>query len=135
MELDKLHVLQWQASAQDHAAAIAGTGMRRSCGEISAAITTGGQHDSMALKPVNASIFHAHGNHATAFAIFHDEVEREIFNEEVRVIFQALLIQSMQHSVPRTVGGSGGTLNGWAFAHILHMPAKGPLIDSAVGVA
>ena len=89
----------------------------------------------MALKPVDAAIFHAHGDHAAAFAIFHDEVEREIFDEEIRVIFQALLIQSMQHGVPRTVGSSSRTLNGWALTHILHMAAKGALIDGAIGVA
>ena len=135
MELDKFHILQWQASAQDHAAAIAGAGMRRSCGEIGAAIATSCQHDSVALKPVYAAIFHAHGDHAAAFAIFHDEVEGEIFNEEIRVIFQALLIQSMQHRVTGTVGCRCGTLYRRAFAHILHMAAKGPLVDSAVGVA
>ena len=37
-------------------------------------------------------------------------------------------------SVP-VVGGSSGTLNWWAFTHILHMPAKGALVDGAVCIA
>ena len=109
--------------------------MRRSGGEIRAAISAGCQHDGVALETVDGAIFHAHGDHAAAFAIFHNQIEREIFDEEIRIIFQALLIQAVQHGMTSTVGRCGSTLNGWAFAHILHVAAKGALINCAVGIA
>ena len=86
----------------------------------------------MAFEPVNTAIFHAHGDHAAAFAIFHNQVECEIFDKEIRIIFQTLLIQGMQHCMARAVRSSGSTLNWGAFAHILHMPAKRTLVDGTV---
>ena len=41
----------------------------------------------------------------------------------------------MQHSMTSTVSRSRSTLHRGAFAHILHMPAKGPLIDGTIGIA
>ena len=89
----------------------------------------------MALETVDGAIFHAHGDNAAAFAIFHNQIEREIFDEEIRIIFQALLIQAVQHRVTGPVGRCGSTLNGRALTHILHMAAKGALINCAVCVA
>jgi hypothetical protein len=41
----------------------------------------------------------------------------------------------MQHGMACAICGSSGTLNWWAFTHILHMPAKGALVDGAVCIA
>jgi hypothetical protein len=87
------------------------------------------------LKRWIAAIVHAQAITPTAFAVFHDQVEREIFDEEVRIIFQALLIQRVQHGVAGAVGGGAGALHRRAFAHILHVAAKGALVDGAIGVA
>ena len=135
MKLHKLEVLKRQARAQDHAAAIAGAGVRRGCCVISATVTAGRQHDRVAAEAVDAAILHAQRDHAPANAALHDEIEREILHEEIRIIAQALLIQRVQDGVAGAVGGGGGALNRRAFAHILHMATKGALINGSVGVA
>jgi hypothetical protein len=70
-----------------HAAAVAGAGMRRSGREIGAAITAGRQHNHLGRKRciVPSSSFQA--SDAAAGAVFaHDEVEREIFDEELACV-------------------------------------------------
>ncbi len=87
----------------------------------------------MRAETVDRAVFHAQRDHAAAIAlIVHDQVEREIFDEEVRVIFQRLLVQRVQHGVAGTVGGGAGALRGRAFAHILHHAAERALIDLAL---
>ena len=86
----------------------------------------------MRTEAVNAAIFHAHGDYATARAIFHDQIKCKIFNEKRRVITQALAIQSVEHGMACAIGRGTGALHGRAFAHVHHMTAKGALINLAV---
>ena len=66
----------------------------------------------------------------------HDQVEREIFDEEVGVVAQALLVERVQHRMAGAVGGGAGALGGRPLAHILHHAAEGALVDLAlVGAA
>ena len=83
MELHELHVLQRQAGAQRHAAAVAGAGMRRGRGEIRAAVAAGRQHDAVRAEQVQRAFGHVQREHAAAGAFgVHDQVEREVFDEE-----------------------------------------------------
>jgi hypothetical protein len=88
---------------------------------------------------VDAAILHAQRDDAAAFlavrAILHDQVDGEIFDEEIRVIFQALLIERVQHCVAGAVGRGAGALHRRAFTHILHVAAERTLVDGAIGVA
>jgi len=135
VELDELHVLQREAGAQRHAVAVAGAGVRRGRRLIDAAAAAGGEDDGMAAEAVDRAVFHAHGDDAAAGAVFHDQVEREIFDVEVRVILQALLVERVEHGVAGTVGRGAGALHRGAFAHILHVAAERALVDRAVVVA
>ena len=80
-------------------------------------------------------VVEAHCHHADALAVLHDQVEREIFDVEVRVILQALLIERVEHGVAGAVGGGAGALHSGACTHVLHVAAEGTLIDRAVVVA
>ena len=136
VKLDELHVLERQPRAQHHAAAVAGAGMRRGRGEIGAARAARREHNGMAAEAMDRAIVHAERDHTLADAIVHDQVEREIFDEEVRVVLQALLVQRVQHGVTGPVGRGAGALHRRARAHILHMAAERTLIDLAlVGAA
>ena len=139
VELYKLHILQRQAGAEDHAATIASAGVRRRRGEIAAAITTGCQHYGLRAETMDRAIIEAHCGHADAFPISalarHNQVKREIFDEEVRIILQALLIQRVKHGVAGTVSRSASTLHRRAFTHILHVAAKRALVNRAIFVA
>ncbi len=139
MELHEFHVLHRQACAQHHAAAIAGARMRRRRGVVAATIATRGQHDGLATKAMDRAIVQTHRNDAAADLavgrIVHNQVEREIFDKEVCVVLQALLVERVQHRVAGAVCGSAGALDRRTFTHILHVPAEGPLVDRAVVVA
>ena len=86
----------------------------------------------MGAEAVDGAIFHAHGDHAAALAIFHDQVEREIFDEKVGVVFQALLIERVEHGVTGPVCRRAGALGRRAIAHILGHATESPLIDFAL---
>src|SRR3546814_13059110 len=70
MELDEFHVLQGQAGAQHHAAAVAGAGVRRGGGEIGAAIAARRAPDSLAAATVAAARLERHADAAEATTLF-----------------------------------------------------------------
>ena len=127
VELHELHVLQRQARAQDHAAAVARTGMRGGAGEEGAAITAGRQNGLVRAEAVQRAVHQVPCHYAHAFGAIHDEVEREIFDEEFGLMFERLLIQRVQHGVARAVGGGAGALRG-ALAVVCGHAAEGALV-------
>ena len=89
----------------------------------------------MAAETMDRAILHAERDHALALAILHDQVEREIFDVEVRVVLQALLIERVKHGMAGTVSRGAGALHRRSSAHILHVAAEWALIDLALAGA
>ena len=79
---------------------------------------------------------HVEREHAAAGAVgIHDQIEREVFDEELRVVLERLLIQRVQHGVAGAVRRGAGALRG-AFAVMRGHAAERTLIDLArVGAA
>lgn len=71
VELHELHVLHREASAQRHAAAVAGAGMRGGRREIRAAVATGRQHHALRAEQVQRAFGHVQREHAAAGAHRH----------------------------------------------------------------
>ena len=130
VELHELHVLQRQAGAQHHAAAVARAGMRGGAGEPRAAIAAGREDDLVRAKPMQRAFRHVERDHAAAFAIFHDQIEREVLDEERGVVLQRLLIQGVQHGVAGAIGRRAGALRD-ALAVVRGHSAERTLIDLA----
>jgi hypothetical protein len=84
---------------------------------------------------VDRAIVHAQRDHADGTPSVHDQVDREVFDEEVRVVLQALLVERVQHGVAGAVSRGAGALHRRAFAHVLHVAAERALIDRAIFVA
>ncbi len=117
----------------DHAAAVTRAGMRRGGREIGAAIAAGRQHHGLGRKPVDGAVIKVPRHHTRTHPVIgHDEVEREILDEKLRLVLQRLAIERVQDGVPGAVGGRAGALYRRAVAIILHVPAKRPLIDAPV---
>ena len=117
--------------AQRHAAAITRAGMRRGAGEIRAAVAAGGEDHgvrAVAMQPARGQV---ERDHAAAGAVLHDEVEREVFDEELGVVLDRLLVQRMQHRVAGAVGRRAGALRR-ALAVVRGHAAERPLVDAAV---
>ena len=69
--------------------------------------------------------------HALAFAfVRHDEIKREMLDEEFRVLLHRLAVKRVQDGVAGAVGGGAGALD-LSLAVILGHAAKGALIDFA----
>ena len=111
MELHELHVLQRQAGAQHHAAAITGAGVRGRAGEIGAAITAGGEDghvraEAMQLAPVARSS--ATTPRHSPFSMMRSMAKYSMKNS--RLVLQRLLVQRVQHGVAGAIGRRAGAL-------------------------
>ena len=130
MELHELHVLQGQTKARHHAVAVAGAGVGARCGEIGAAVAAGSQHDHLCGEAVDRAVVEVPGDHARHGAVrVGDQVEREIFDEELRVVLHGLAIERVQDGVTGAVGRRAGALHRRTGAKIHHVAAKGALVD------
>jgi hypothetical protein len=100
--------------------------------EIRAAVTAGGQHHALRAEQVQGALGHVQRKHAAAGAVLvHDQVEREVLDEELRVVRQRLLVQRVQDRVAGAVGGGAGALRG-ALAVVRGHAAERTLVDLAV---
>src|SRR6185312_5982044 len=129
MELDEFHVLQTQARPQRHGVAVTGTGMRRRAGEVRAPVAAGGENGHVRTEAMQLAFHHVERDHAAAGAVLHDEIDREIFDEESGRAPDRLLIERVQHRVPGTVRSGAGALRD-ALAELRRHAAEGPLIDA-----
>jgi hypothetical protein len=132
VELHELVVLQRQAGAQHHPAAVAGAGMGGGAGEIGAAVAAGRHHDGLRAEAVQAAVLEVPGGDAAADAlVVHDQVEGDVFDEELAIRLQRLLVQRVQDGVAGAIRGGAGA-HRRSLAVILHVAAEGALVDLAV---
>ena len=135
MELHELHVLERQAGAQHHRVAVAGADVRRGAGEIGAAVAAGRENRGLRAEAMDRAVVELERDHAAAAAVLvHDQVDREILDEEFRIVPQRLAIHRVQHGVAGAVGGRAGALRG-ALAVMRGHAAERALIDLAVFLA
>ncbi len=132
VELDELHVLERQTCAQHHGVAVAGAGVRRGAGEICPPITPRREHDHVRAEAVQRAVLEVPCHDAAALAlVVHEKVEREILDEELGVVLEALLVERVDDGVAGAVGGGAGALrHGAAFVH--GVAAERTLIDAPV---
>ena len=56
--------------------------------------------------PVDRTILQTEGDDSSAFTIFHQQVEGEVFNEVVAVVFEGLAIEGVEQGVASTVSNA-----------------------------
>ena len=84
-----------------------------------------------ARKRCSVPVGHVQRHHAAAGAVLHDEIEREVFDEEFGVVLDRLLVQRVQHRVAGAVGRGAGALRR-ALAVVRGHAAERALVDAAV---
>ena len=132
MELHELHVLQGQAPSQHHRASVAGAGVGRSAGEVSAAVSAGREHRHVGAEAVQGAVFQAPREHSAAGSVVVEEqVDGEVLQEKLGVVLQALLVERVQDGVAGPVGSGTGAL-GNAFAEAGGHAAERALVNPAV---
>src|SRR4029079_7887626 len=97
-------------------------------------ITASGEDRHIGSKTMNRAVVHVQGDHATATAFVHDEVDGKIFDIELRRMAQRLAVHRVQHGVAGAIGGGAGALGG-ALAVMCGHAAEGTLIDLAIFLA
>ena len=91
VELHEFHVLQRQARAQHHGGAIACLRVRAGASEISAAVAARGDHHGLRAEAMQRAVIELPRRHAAAMAgIVHDQIEREVLDEEFDIVPQRL---------------------------------------------
>ena len=132
VKLDELHVLQRQAGAQRHRAAVAGAGMRRGAGGVGAAVAAGGENRGLGAETMQRAVVEFQRDHAAAGAlVVHDQVDGEEFDVEFGGMAQRLAVHGVQHGMAGAVGGGAGALR-LALAVVQRHAAERALIDLAV---
>ena len=116
--------------AQHHGVAVAGAGVRRGAGEIGAAVAAGGEDRRVRAEAVQRAFGQIEGHDAAAHAVLHDQIDREVLDEERRRVPDRLLIERVQHRVAGAVGRRAGALRD-ALAVMRGHAAEGALIDAA----
>ena len=132
VELYEFHVLQGQTRASHHAATVASAGMGACRAEIGAAIAAGGQNGHLGVEHMDRAIVQLPADDARAGPIGDDEIEREVFDEEFRVVLQALAVKRVQNGVAGAVGRRTGALHRRAFAVFGGVAAEGALVNLAL---
>ena len=86
----------------------------------------------MGAEAMQRAVLEVPGHDAAAGAVLvHDEVEGEIFDEELGVVLQALLVERVDDRVAGAVGGGAGPLRHAAFAVLDGVAAERTLVDLA----
>ena len=133
VELHELHVLERQALAGDHAAAVAGAGVGGGRREVGAAVAAGGEHHHPGVEAVQGAVVELPGEDALHHAVLgHDEVDGEILDVELGVVLEALAVERVQDRVAGAVGGGAGALHRRALAELGGVAAERALVDAAV---
>ncbi len=131
MKLHELHVLQRQPRAQHHGVAIAGAGVRRCTGKITAPVTAGGEDYLVRAETMQPACREINRDDAATGAVLHHQVDGEILDKEFGIVFQRLLVKGMQHRVTGAVRGGAGTLRD-ALAEIRRHAAERSLVNAPV---
>ena len=80
---------------------------------------------------MDGTVGHIQSHDAAAATVFHDQIEGEVLDKELRIILQGLLIERVQDRMSGPVRSSAGALSG-AFAVIGGHATKGALVDFTV---
>jgi hypothetical protein len=87
----------------------------------------------MGAEAVDRAVLKLPRHHAAACAlVVNDQIDREIFDEELDVVAETLLIERVDDRVAGPVGGGAGAPSRITIAVIGHMAAKRPLINPPI---
>jgi hypothetical protein len=131
VELHELQILERETSTDDHCISVTRAGMCASAAEIGTSITTSSEHSLVCTETVESSVLHVEGNNTNTLAVLHNQVQSEVFDEEVGVVSQRLTIKSVENSVASSVSSSGTSIGLTTLAELEGLTAEGTLVDLA----
>ena len=88
MELYELHVLRWQAGAQNHRTSIAGACVRRGTREVRAAIAAGRENYLVRAESMQPPRREVNRDDTTAGTVLHDQIDSKVLDVELGIVLQ-----------------------------------------------
>ncbi len=131
VELDELEILQREASTRDHGVTVTCASVRTRAAEVCTTVSAGSEHGLVGAEPVERAVLHVQGHDADALAVFHDQVKREVLDEEICVVPEGLAVERVEEGVAGTVGSSCATVCLAALAVLERLATKSALVDLA----
>ena len=133
VELEELHVLEWDAAPERHREAVTREGVGVRGDPEHPAVAAGREQDRLRAEHVELTRRELVRHHPRGAAVVREqEVEAVELVEEANVPLHALLVQGLQDHVTRTVRGVAGAFHR-PLAVVRRVAAEAPLVDAALG--
>lgn len=110
MELNELHVRQWETGSGNHSSTVTGAGVGWGAGLIGSSVTSSCDDGVQGSDSVDGSISDWHDGDTSADSVVHDQVQSEILDEESAVVGQGSAEEGMEHSMTGSVGDGTGSI-------------------------
>lgn len=81
---------------------------------------------------MQSSIFEVESDNTDTFAVLHQQVKSEVFDEEVGVVSKRLSVESVENGVTSSVGGSGTSVGLTTFTEVEGLTTESTLVDLAL---
>src|SRR5664280_217798 len=109
--------------------------MRARAGKKAPSITARREYDHVRAEPMNGAVIQIPCYHAaTCTLIVHYEIEREVLDKKLRLVFQRLLVQRMQDCMSGAVCRSA-CARYRRLAEIAHVASERTLVNATVWIA
>ena len=110
MELDEFEILQGKARTCNHRVTVTSARVCTRAAEVGSSVTARGKDGLVRAETMQGAVLHVERDDTNTLAILHDQVEREVLDEEIGVVAEGLAIERVQQSVAGTVSGSSATI-------------------------
>jgi hypothetical protein len=78
---------------------------------------------------VKRSVLHVESKDTDTLAVLHQQVEREVLDEEVGVVSERLAVEGMQNGVSSSIGGRSTSVRLSTFTVLQRLTTESPLVD------
>lgn len=131
VELHEFQILQRKTSTGDHGVTVTRASVCRRAREVGSSVSTSGEDSLVRTEAVEGSVLHVEGNDTNTLAVLHDQVQREVFDEILRVMSQRLSIESVENGVAGTISSGSATVSLATLAELEGLSTESTLVDLA----
>jgi len=132
VELNELGVLDREAGSSNHTTTVTSAGVGGGAALVGSTVPTGGEHSLVGTHTMDGSVSDVIGHNSSAFAILHDKVHSEVFNEENTVVTKGTTEKCVQHRVTSSVSDSTASVCLTTLTVLSGLTTKGSLVDLAL---
>mmetsp|Transcript_10263 Transcript_10263/g.18859 ORF Transcript_10263/g.18859 Transcript_10263/m.18859 type:complete len:218 (-) Transcript_10263:692-1345(-) len=133
VELNKLGVLDGEASAKCHCVSVTSASVSTGCRKVGTAIATSGENGVLGMEAVKGTVLHVHGNAAHASSlVIHDEIERKVLDKVARVEGKTAAIQGVKKCMSGAVCGARTAVSLATLTKLKRLPTESTLVNFTI---